>query len=153
MDIDGESFVSRMNKIYYGFIDTESESTKIKLRDIIHKQLFYSYTMTLYPYEYFITIGNLSFTGQADCACKGKMFAHLTGQWYCSGDCGPYDGKNCAKVWFYIPPAQPIYGPDSSKCFGNVRAFYTAAYPFPLTFNGTNYFITTISYEVTEWGE
>ena len=149
MDVNGESFVSRMNKIYYGFIDMEP--TKIKLRDIIHKQLFYSYTGTKYPYEYFITIGNLSFTGQSDCTCNGKMFAHFTGAWTCSGGCGLYKDENCAKVWFYIPPSQPIYVPDSSKCFGKTEAIYNAAYPFPLTFNGTNNLITIISYEVAEW--
>jgi len=149
MNIENESFVSRINKIYYGFIDMES--TRIKLRDIIHKQLFYSYTTTLYPYEYFITIGGLSFTGQTGCTCNGQMFAHFTGAWTCSGGCGLYKDENCAKVWFYIPPSQPIYVPDSSKCFGKTEAIYNAAYPFPLTFNGTNNLITIISYEVAEW--
>jgi len=150
MDIDNESFVSRMNKIYYKFIDMES--TRIKLKDIIHKQLFYFYTTTEYPYEYFITIGNLSFTEEADCYCKGGWFAYNTGDWTCSGSCGLHDGENCARVWARIPPfGAPIYVPDSSKCLGKWEAIYSAVYPFPLAFDGTNNLITIISYEATEW--
>ena len=151
MDIENESFVSRMNKIYYGFIDVES--TRIKLRDIIHKQLFYFYTTTEYPYEYFITIGDLSLAEKTVCYCKGGYFAHFNGDWTCHGSCGPiHTDESCARVWAYIPPfAMPIYVPDNSKCIGDVTTFYTAVYPFPLAFNGTNYFITPISYEVTEW--
>ena len=150
MDIDKESFVSKMNKVYYSKED--ANQLKTQLNKMIMNQLFYEwYSTTEYPYKYFINVGGFSFSGAGECACSGPWHAPVTGEYKCNSDCGVKAGESCSVVVLEGLFGLKAYVPSNRKCYGKNVTKYGASYPFPLTFNGTDDVINIISYEVIEW--
>lgn len=146
MDIEGEPFVSRMNKVYYEFIDKDSFKTEVNDKTL--RQIFYHFETPEYPFEYFITIGNMTLTGSKDCSCDGPWYAYLTGDFECNIHCGgSIPGRPCGR---FLSLNAPFWYPDNSLCFGKTKKVYRGMYPFPLTFDGTANFTNVISYEVIQ---
>jgi len=146
MSLDDESFVSRMNRVFYGF--DEEEWLRDRIDDIILKQVFYLYgEITEYPLTFVISINGIQITEHlVGCHVYGKDVGPLLDECYCSDECGTNAGKylgdhlNCE--W--------AYSVDLCLYTTGTRVEYSAEFPFPLAFNGTDNFIGVISYEVIE---
>ena len=148
MDIDRESFTLKMNKIYYE-LEPEDEFVTKMHEDVINQQLFYQFPPDKRPFGYFITIGKTTLSEvkevQPNCECEVRSDCGDPPWYYCSDDCGS-PCTNCGvedrfgNIW-----------PDERFCYPTEAKFYAEEYPFPLTFNGTERFIESLSYEATAW--
>jgi len=146
MDIDGEPFVARVNKAYYGSLDKKLDELN-KIDDIISEQLL---SQEGYIFNAVINITGMRIQASSEgCGCNNCLSSGGSKQCWCSGGC-IREGKDC-----YVGTAGSN-PPDSSHnwCRGLTpiigTRYYSAKFPFPLTFNGTDDFTTEISYDVVE---
>jgi len=144
MTLDGEMLVSKVNKVYYGYGDGS------KLKDIIDgnisRQLFYFFEETEYPLKAVINIGGISLSTYLEgCKLLEESCGVNCWKFTCSDKCGSNEGK-------YIEVVQYAMKPSLDFCFytTKTRIEYSAKYPFPLTFNGTDKFVDELSYEAIE---
>ncbi len=144
MDIDGKSFVPKMNKVYYKF---EPEDEFKKVRNIVNNQLYFMFGGDAKSMGYIISIGNatVSQSQYPNCGCMPHPL--VENLYTCNDDCSvSKKGNYCGK---YVFPVGIV--PDPSLCFVIGRREYSASYPFPLTFNGTDEFTARLSYDAVEY--
>ncbi len=150
MDINDESFVSRMNKVYYLGDDGEEKKLINEVDYIVSNQLSLE---SRRPYTFLISVCGISLNKEiseaGECKCLkcggGSCFGGL---WYeCSDGCGANKGKDCCHKTPFGDCKEG--GGDVNLCF-STKTTYSAGFPFPLTFNGTDNFIDSISYKIVE---
>lgn len=142
-NISGESFVSRMNKVYYGF---ESKNSLSVVKDIVNRQLFYFYSSIPQTMGYTVSVKDITISQcpSPNCKCNPTVIAPTLIWYYCSNQC-PKAGEDCT-IETYVGPM-----PEESKCFYIGRINYHGTYPFPLSFNGTANFVDFMSYDAVEY--
>ncbi len=150
MDIGDESFVSRMNKVYYLGDSDEKEELKNEVDDIVTKQLLLG-AFTRRPYTFLISVCGISLNKEVieagDCECE-RLGGIPGGPFYeCSAGCGPNEGKDCC-VRTIAGDCKAEEG-DVTLCF-STKKIYSGGFPFPLTFNTIN-FVDSISYEIVQF--
>jgi hypothetical protein len=148
MSLDGESFISRMNKVHYLGDDEEEKQLRDQIDDIISNQLFYYFEGTEYPFTASINIGEISITKYLEgCYCKKTLCYAGVCDYECCDKCPEETkGKDCRAAGI-----RGLRTPDNSKCLPyDIRVEYSAKYPFPLTFNGTDKFTDELSYKAIE---
>jgi len=159
-DLDGESFVYRVNKVHYLGSDAEKNQLKDKINDFLTEQLFHYFPGTEYPFRVIIKVDGIEaitkyLTGcrvvEGSCASETDEFGVSVTMChcYCSADCG-YNKNKC--LTYYKVKQGECWSYSVSGCISREAVVYSAKYPFPLTFNGTDKFIDELSYEVEETG-
>lgn len=164
MDVKKKSFVSIVNKVYY-FPD-DAESFFYLYSDIpkfINWQLFYLKEGIPSNLGYIISVDRgtetdpLTFSQapldpeidpEMRCRCLPAEAPPFepTPYFECDNYCPNHD-KPCGKDY---PWGR---GPAPELCFNVEIMPYSASYPLPLTFDGTDEFTTTISYNAVEYKE
>lgn len=145
-DYEGESFVERVNKAYYGF---EIGNLKNSVRETTIQQVGEEYWWS-------IVIGNLYFGKIAGEDCVVSFDMSIDGRFLyckCSEGC-PLSGRIVATKDTSIPeiPPQPFYCNKPELlviCLGSLTVnvtFFNDTFPFPLVFNGSDKFITEMMF-------
>lgn len=149
VDIDDESLVSRVNKVYHGKLD-ENE-LKDWMDETISKQLFYFFGETKYPLTTVIHVGDIEITKYLKgCGCyisDGNIWETYT----CTAEC-PRAGEVCWKETIATMGQKPT-AKDHNWCMDVDKVTelqYSAKFPFPLTFDGTDKLVDELSYEIIE---
>jgi hypothetical protein len=145
VDVDGESFVYKVNKVHY----KQADETQLKNRmgEIINKQLFYFFGGATSSLTAVIRIEDIVITSSntyiGDCKIEQRGSCEFGRKYYCSADCidHPDEYLGC-----YLFPMRP----SIEECLTAVIDRYSSTFPLPLVFNGTDQFIVTLSYEITE---
>ena len=160
MDIEKKSFVSIVNKVYYFPDDAESSLyLYYDVPNFVNQQLFYLIGGKPSNLGYIISVDTgtetapLTFsqtpTTETYCRClpaEAPPFEPLL-YFECNEDCLSGHDKPCGKEY---PWGR---GPAPELCFDAEVIPYSASYPLPLAFSGTDDFITTISYNALEYEE
>jgi hypothetical protein len=159
MDMDGESFVSRVNRVYYLGSNNEKNQLKEKIDDTISNQLFYYFEETEYPFRVMIKVDGIEVITkyveaceieERDCTTKsppvppGKE-CHC----YCSAECPSYSA-NKKLTTSKVDEGRCTIHYDISDCVVRKPVVYSAKFPFPLTFDGTDKFVDELSYKIEE---
>jgi len=143
MDVDGESFISKVNKAYYNILsDEEKKQFQTDSYSIITNQMFYEYQGIPPEIGFNILIGSVVkiTKGDPDCRCLYSSFT-------CSDECPEKTrGQDCTITMY--PGGPPLT--DDKKCFIYGYIYYSEKYPIPLVFNGTDKFVDVLSYDVVE---
>jgi hypothetical protein len=144
MDIDRESFISKMNKVFYKKLD--EDQLKNKIDKIISDQLFYLTGGVQRPFDISINIGGIKITKELP-GCTVYEDPMQEGVWTCrcSANCAKPEGTD---VGSFDKSGQ--CAPLINLCISSVSSVYSAKFPFPLTFNGTDKFVDELSYNVVE---
>lgn len=142
MDIDGESFTSKMNKVYYG-LEPEDEFVKKMHEDVINQQLFYQFPSDKRPFGYVVSVGDITISEMKvdpNCRCVRSDATHC----YCSDEC-PKAGEPCGREvpWWIFTKVEC----DPSLC-SHTKIELSEKFPFPLTFDGTDRFTDLMLYKV-----
>lgn len=146
IDVDGEQFVSKMNKIYHKF---EPEDQLDKVKKMVNSQLYFAFGDVPPNIGYILTIGEVtvSQSDYPDCGCKPAV-EYFSVTYKCQGGCAlDLEGEDCVGGYTYNQMGTPQAYPDPKKCFYVGLVEYHGDYPFPLTFNGTDKFIAGLSYD------
>ena len=155
MDMDDESFVIRMNKVYYFGTDEEKEEFKNKIDGIVKEQIF---PVGVTPATAEIMIAGIAITEEIPCTLIVPGCEIVTGicssgvcDCHCGDECPlPFAGKYLGSVVGFVATCRRTY--DICECVsGDVPKIYSARFPFPLTFDGTK-FTDELSYEIIEEG-
>jgi len=115
MDVEGESFVTKVNKIYYKF---EPEDKLDEVKEMVNKQLYFVFGDEPPNMGYILTIGEITVTQSKkypDCKCEPAV--ELVPTLKCQGGCGDKEGASCVGGYTQDPITgiqQPI--PDPTKC-------------------------------------
>lgn len=158
-DIDGESFINKANKAYYGFNDKGEFMGLIK--NIINSTIFYDYNVEYRPFAYSVnifgtTVSEGYVTPSGGCKCD-KIIAYGSNIYYygCSDGCAvDKQGRPCGEKKDATWDDRSSWDTrDDMLCYetNKENTIYEVSYPVPLTFNGTNKLIGNISYKVAEY--
>ena len=150
VDIGDESFVSRMNKVYYFGDGDEKEQLKNEVDNIIKKQIF---PVGVAPASAEIMIGDIEITHKTPSTLIVPGCEIVTG--LCSaGVCDCICGNECPLAGKYLGS---VLGGHKCKLLdvyqclsGEIPKIYSAMFPFPLVFNGKDEFVDVISYNVIQ---
>jgi len=148
MDIDGESFVSRMNKVYHGFDD--KDALRDAVDNFVTKQLFYSLEEENYFLEANVKVGGMRITKPIGCRVIDGHCNIFGCDCLCSDNCGDESGEY---IGFASRHTSCDVEFDLSNCITELPkgAFYRSIlYPFPLTFDGTDVFVDELFQEIIE---
>ncbi len=156
MGLDGELFVYKMNKVYYLGTDEEKEQLRDEIDYILEKQVFnYSKGME-YPLDGVITVDGIVITKYLE-GCKIEErdcqdFGDTTRcHCYCSSGCGKNKDKRLTG-FIKIKQGECNTTYDIRECIYIIgtQVKYSAKFPFPLTFSGTDKFVDELSYDAIE---
>jgi len=149
VDVDGESFVTSANKAYYDLLDKIQFQDSVK--SIITEQLFYlvGEENRAFGYSFFVFGTKIDEQppdfGGSSCKCdKPQGSSGIVVYYGCNNDCIGKEDKNCG---FWVGTTDYT---DHTICFNTIE-IYESEYPVPLTFNGTDKFVDTMKYKVTEY--
>jgi hypothetical protein len=150
MDVEGESFVYRMNKVYYGY--EEESNLGSKTSGYISKQLIYFLEGPVRPLEAVIVIDDISIvkylegcTVNSEAHCEGGDCAYVC---KCSAGCSKPEGDIVGSTWMTDTCKEEFL--DKCLYTTNTRVQYSANFPFPLTFNGTDKLVDELSYKAVQ---
>jgi len=156
VDIDGKPFVSGVNRVHYLGNNDEKEQFKKGMDDTITNQFFNYLTGAEYPFRATIKVDGIEvITKYVESTCKLEVrdceeegipaedYCHC----YCSDACKL---KNKQLTVSKREKYMACIGFDVSDCTIRKPVFYSAKFPFPLIFNGTDKFVDELSYEVEE---
>jgi len=148
MNLDGERFVCRINKVYYLGGDEEKKQLREQIEGNISKQLFYFLEGAQYPLKAVIYIGEIKITKYLE-GCELLEEYQGSGWWkfYCSDDCGENAGKGILVQSYALKPSLGF-----CLYMTETPIEYSAKYPFPLTFNGIDKFVDELSYDAVVGG-
>ena len=145
MDLDDGSFVSKMNKVYYGY-ETKEELQKVE--KILNEQLYYTFSEKPEHMGYIVSVDTITlskFPLITECGCIPDI--DNFGTWICKDKCTiSRAGKSCTR---YDIQGTPVQAPELCFEFGRIQ--YSGEFPFPLTFSGTDEFTVTMSYNALEY--
>lgn len=155
MSLDDESFVYKMNKVYYLGTDAEKEQLRDKIDYILDIQVF-NYSKGLqYPLDAVITIAGIELSKQfegckieeRECEDNDETKCHC----YCSSSCGKNSDTKLSSSKHKQSDCEKDF--DVNECIPylvETQIKYSAKYPFPLTFSGTEKFVDELSYDAIE---
>jgi hypothetical protein len=151
IDLNGESFVSKMNKVYYGFYD--SSKLRDETKEYVYNQFFYSLGGNPKGIIFSVDIGNLNIvSAKSPCTCNdNRLFgtALQHNRYLCSDNCVDVTGKSLGGRSCETWDTWGRLRGDIKKCVYS-ESYYSAGFPFPLTFNGTENFIDSLNYEISD---
>ncbi len=154
IDLKGESFISRLNKVHHLQSSNEKDALQKDLEDTIQKQMFQAFTAQQYPFKARIKIGQIEITTQFVESCDIEEYDCVTEGFpavtkcdcKCSADCGVNANKKLTSTkiencYFYY---------ELDDCIIRKPVVYTAKFPVPLFFNGTDNFVEELYYQIEE---
>jgi len=160
MDVDDQSFVSKMNKIYY--LTDEGDIERDQFKDIIDgnisKQLFYYLGSVQHPFEVEINIAGIEISEylegcmivEGECTDKIPPGSGRECHCFCSGGCGSSSNEQLTISKVDENTCNRDYSIDDCIYVIGETVKYSAKYPFPLVFSGTDKLVDELSYRAEE---
>lgn len=138
-DFDGENFVEKVNKVYYGFYSQgEVDSFRSKVKDIVIKQVGEGYGWSL-------VISNLYFGTERgeECRIVSDQVYDSSKRCICSSECPGHPNEPLGVASIY-DECEEVFADKLPYCLGSLTiniTFFNDTFPFPLVFNGSDKFI------------
>lgn len=149
LDIDGRSFISKINEVYYLGDETEQNNLRNDIEKIIDGQAFYFFGESARNFEFDIQIGKISIS-----QCVGGCYCNVWQQMFCDPNTGICYPMGLAGVCSDACPNSVACAAgtwyDPTVCYAAGYIYYRDEYPIPLVFNGTDELVETLSYNVVE---